>query len=72
MHHLLIGGMVSFGYRDRFHMMSVLVCDAHWTRPMMNHDTRLSIVMIHQATWTLNLERILRLCQNQQKVLTYG
>ena len=26
------------------------ICNAHWTRPTMNHDTRLSIVMIHQAT----------------------
>ena len=26
------------------------VCDAHWIGPTMNHDTRLLIVMIHQAT----------------------
>ena len=26
------------------------VCDAHWIGPMTNHDARLSIVMIHQAT----------------------
>ena len=26
------------------------VCDAHRTRPMVNHDVRLSIVIIHQAT----------------------
>ena len=26
------------------------VCDAHWTRTIVNHDIRLSIVMIHQAT----------------------
>ena len=25
------------------------ICDAHWTGPMVNHDVRLSIVMIHQA-----------------------
>ena len=30
-------------------MVSV-VCDEHWTGPMANHGTRLSIVMIHQAT----------------------
>ena len=26
------------------------LCDAYWTRPMMNHGARLSIVMIHQVT----------------------
>ena len=26
------------------------VCNAHWTRTIVNHDIRLSIVMIHQAT----------------------
>ena len=26
------------------------VCDAHWTGLMMNHDAKLSIVIIHQAT----------------------
>ena len=26
------------------------VCDAHQTRPTVNHDTRLSIVLIHQVT----------------------
>ena len=26
------------------------VCDAHYIEPKVNHDTRLSIVMIHQAT----------------------
>ena len=38
------------------------------------NDARLSIVMIHQDTiaWTLNLERILSMCQNQQEALTYG
>ena len=30
-------------------MVSV-ACDAHWTRPMANHNTKLSIVMIDQAT----------------------
>ena len=56
-HHLLIGGMTCLGRRDGFHMVSALVYmmytsvyDVHWTRPMMNHDARLSIVMIHQAT----------------------
>ena len=26
------------------------VCDAHWTGPTMNHDSKLLIVMIHQTT----------------------
>ena len=49
-YYLLIGGMACLGCKDGFPMVSVLVCDAHYTRPMVNHDARLSIVMIHQAT----------------------
>ena len=42
-HHLLIGGMIGLGYRDRFPMVSALVCMVtHWIRPMMSHDLRLS------------------------------
>ena len=42
-HHLLIGGMTGLGYRDRFPMVSALVCMiAHWTEPMVSHDLRLS------------------------------
>ena len=26
------------------------LCDAYWTGPTMNHDARLSIIMIHQDT----------------------
>ena len=26
------------------------VCDAYWIKPMVNHNAKLSIVMIHQAT----------------------
>ena len=37
----------------------------------MNHDVRLSIVMIHQAT-ILHLKRILSLYQSQHEALTYG
>ena len=48
-HCLLIRGVTCFSCRNGFAMVSV-ACDAHWTRPMMNHDTRLSIVMIYQAT----------------------
>ena len=43
MHHLLIRGMIDFGYRDGFPMGSALVCMiTHWTGPMMGHDLRLS------------------------------
>ena len=31
-------------------MVSASVCNAHWIGPMVNHDVRLLIVMIHQAT----------------------
>ena len=42
-HHLLIGGMVGFGYRDGFPMVSALVCMVtHWTKPIVSHDFRLS------------------------------
>ena len=26
------------------------ICDAHWIGPIVNHDARLSIVIIHQVT----------------------
>ena len=43
MHHLIIGGMTSPSYQDKFLMISVLVCIVtHWTRPIVNHDLRLS------------------------------
>ena len=42
-HHILIGGMASLGYRDGFLMVSALVCMvAHWIRPMVSYDLRLS------------------------------
>ena len=42
-HHLLTGGMVGFGYRYEFSMVSALVCMvAHWTRLMVSYDLRLS------------------------------
>ena len=50
-HYLLIKWIVCFSRRDEFFMMSFLVCMVtHWTRPMVNHDVRLLVVMIHQAT----------------------
>ena len=48
-HYLLIGGKTCLGHWDG-HGQSTSVCDAHWIGPMMNHDTRLLIVMIHQTT----------------------
>ena len=42
-HHLLIRGMASLGYRHGFPMVSVLVCMVtHWTGPTMSHELRLS------------------------------
>ena len=43
-HHILIGGMAGFGYRDGFPMLSALVCVwfTHWTWPTVSHDLRLS------------------------------
>ena len=50
-HYLLIGGMTCFGHQDGFPMVSILVYVMHTkTEPMVNHDARLSIVMIHQVT----------------------
>ena len=50
-HYLLIKGIVCFGCQDEFLMMSFLVCMVtHWTKPMVNHDVSLSVVMIHEAT----------------------
>ena len=52
-HLLLIGGMASLGYQDRFPMVIALMCmDTYWTGPMMNHDLRLS--SIHDLTKLLH------------------
>ena len=41
-HHLLIGGMVGLGHRDRVPMVSALVyVVTHWIGPMISHDIRL-------------------------------
>ena len=66
-HHLLIGGMASFGYWDGFPMVSVLVYVMHTRQDLQRikhkaincHDS-----LSYYTTWTLNLERILSLCQN--------
>ena len=51
MYDFLIGEMIYLGYRDGFPMLSALVYIViHWTRLTVNHDVRLSVVMIHQAT----------------------
>ena len=48
MYYLLIGGMICLDHQDEFHMMSALVyMVTHWTGTMVNHDIKLSIVMIH-------------------------
>ena len=55
MHYLLIGGMAYHDHRDRFPMVSTLVCMVtYWTRPIVNHDIRLLVVMIHKATWYID------------------
>ena len=41
---------LSWPSRQVSHGECTSVCDAHWIGPMVNHDARLSIVMIHQAT----------------------
>ena len=41
---------LSWSWRRVSHGECTSVCDAHWTRLTMNHEARLSIVMIHQTT----------------------
>ena len=51
LHHLLIGGMTCLDRRDQFPMVCALVYVMHkWTKPMLNHDARLSILKIYLAT----------------------
>ena len=41
-YHLLIGGTIGFGYQDKFHIGSALMCVVtHWTKPTMSYDVRL-------------------------------
>ena len=50
-YYLLIGGMAYLGHHDGFPMMSALMCMVTcWIRPTMNHDVRLLIITIYQAT----------------------
>ena len=75
-HHLLIGDMAGLGYRNRFPMVSALVCMVtHWTGHTVSHDLRLS--SSHDLTKLLhcvvsqpweNIELVLKLAV----ALTYG
>ena len=48
-HYHLLGRMDCFDCQNGFLMVSALACMiTHWTKPTLNHDARLSIVMIHQ------------------------
>ena len=60
MYHILIGGMICLDCRDGFPMMSALVYVMHTRQPTVNHDARLSIVMIHQATILHELSTLIR------------
>ena len=75
-HHLLTGGMVGFGYRDEFSIVSALVCMvAHWTRLVVSYDLRLSsshdftklLHYIVSQPWE-NVELVLKVAM----ALTYG
>ena len=51
MNNLLIGRMAYLGHQDGFPLVSTLVYMVrYWVGPTVNHDVRLSIVMIHQAS----------------------
>lgn len=47
-HYLIIRRIVCLSHQDWFPMVNALMyMVTHWTRPMVNHDVRLSIGMIH-------------------------
>ena len=49
--HLLIKKRIDLYCQDDFSMLSALACMVtHWMEHTMNHDIRLLIVTIHQAT----------------------
>ena len=75
-HLLLIGGMASLGYQDKFPMVSALVCMVtHWIGPTVSHNLRLS--NSHNLTKLLHyvvsqtLENI-DFVQKLTMTLTYG
>ena len=76
MHYLLIGKITSLGHQDGFPMVSPLVCIvAHWIRPKMNHDIRLS--SCHEFTKLLYCIvsqpwKNIKLVSKLIVVLTYG
>ena len=73
-HYLSIGGMTCLNHRNGFPMTSILVFVMHigwdlwwiWLKVISCHDSPNCYTI-----WTLNFERILSLCQNQQETLTY-
>ena len=73
-HHLPIGRMACLGHWDQFPMVSALVYVMHTKqglRWIMMQDCQLSWFISYYTAWTLNLEKILSMCQNQKEVLTY-
>ena len=47
-HHLLIGRMVGLGYKNRFLMVSVIVCMIiYWKEPTVNHNIDYRVITIH-------------------------
>ena len=61
--------MTCLDHWDEFPIVSAVVCMVtHWTRLMVNHDVRLSGChdsLSYYVVWTVNLEMILSLCENQ-------
>ena len=67
-HYLLIEGMTYLSHQNKILIVSTLVSTVtYWTRSMINHDLRLSSChdsSSYYTTLTLNLKKILSLCQN--------
>ena len=64
-HYLIIEGMTCLSCRDKFPLVSALMCMIiHWTRSIVNHNVSLSDChdsSSYYIAWTLNLKRILSL-----------
>ena len=53
--------MTYFSHQDGFPMVNALVyVVTHWTRPMVNHNIILAIVIIHQTTILYELSTLKR------------
>ena len=73
-HHFLIRGMTCLSYRDGFLVVSAIVYvitldktyGESWHKDINFHDS-----LNYYIVCTLNLERMLSLCQSQQEALTY-